>query len=80
MKNVVCPVCGKKGSLQIKYIKTTNGNEIPYYYVAHYELLKGKTRVVSWHYIGKNVPESLRKQTEDGNEPENENEKEPEGE
>jgi len=74
MKNVVCPVCKKRGSLQIKYIKTTNGNEIPYYYVAHYELLKGKTRVVSWHYIGKNVPESLRKQTE------NEKEIEPEGE
>jgi len=64
MKGIVCPVCGKKGSLQVKYIKTTNGNEIPYYYVAHYELLKGKTRVVSWHYIGKNVPESIKKQTE----------------
>ena len=80
MKNVVCPVCGKKGSLQIKYIKTTNGNKIPYYYVAHYEMLKGETRVLNWHYIGKNVPESIKKQTEDGNEPENEKEIEPEGE
>ena len=61
MKSVVCPVCGKKGSLQIKYIKTTNGNEIPYYYVAHYEMLKGETRVVSWHYIGKSLPENLIK-------------------
>ena len=80
MKNVVCPVCGKKGSLQVKYIKTTSNNKIPYYYVAHYEMLKGETRVVSWHYIGKNVPESIKKQTEDGNESENEKEIEPEGE
>jgi len=64
MKNVVCPVCGKKGSLQIKYIKTTSGNEIAYYYVAHYRQLKGKTRLVTWHYIGKSLPENLRKQVE----------------
>jgi len=61
MKDVVCPVCGKKGSLQIKFIKTTSGKKIPYYYVAHYEMLKGETRVVSWHYIGKSLPENLIK-------------------
>ena len=61
MKSVVCPVCGKKGSLQIKYIKTTSGKKIPYYYVAHYEMLKGETRVLNWHYIGKSLPENLIK-------------------
>jgi hypothetical protein len=54
-------VCQKKGSLQVKYIKTSSGKKIPYYYVAHYEMLKGETRVVSWHYIGKILPENLIK-------------------
>jgi len=61
MVTIICPVCGNKGSLQIKYIKTTSGKKIPYYYVAHYEMLKGETRVLNWHYIGKSLPENLIK-------------------
>ena len=64
MVTIICPVCGNKGSLQIKYIKTTSGKKIPYYYVAHYKMLKGDIRVLNWHYIGKSLPENLRKQVE----------------
>jgi hypothetical protein len=53
MKEVICPVCGKKGSLHLKTVKNNYGVEYTYYYVAHYDGLEGKTRKVVWHYVGK---------------------------
>ena len=54
---VKCPKCGKLGSLQPK--KTKHGI---YWRVGHYLGLKGKTRKVKWCYIGKELPESVKKQ------------------
>ena len=54
---VLCPKCGKKGSLQPK--KTKHGI---YWRIGHYIGLKGKTRQVKWCYIGKELPESIKKQ------------------
>jgi len=54
---VKCPKCGELGSLQPK--KTKHG---VYWRVGHYLGLKGKTRMVKWCYIGKEIPESIKTQ------------------
>jgi len=54
---VKCPKCGKLGSLQPK--KTKHG---VYWRVGHYLGLKGKTRKIKWCYIGKEIPEVVKKQ------------------
>ena len=54
---VKCPKCGELGSLQPK--KTKHGI---YWRVGHYKGLKGNTRKVKWCYIGKQLPESMKKQ------------------
>jgi len=54
---VKCPKCGKLGSLQPK--KTKHGI---YWRVGHYIGLKGKTRKIKWCYIGKELPETIKKQ------------------
>jgi hypothetical protein len=54
---VKCPKCGELGSLQPK--KTKHG---VYWRVGHYLGLKGKTRMVKWCYIGKELPETVKKQ------------------
>jgi hypothetical protein len=54
---VKCPKCGELGSLQPK--KTKHG---VYWRVGHYLGLKGKTRKIKWCYIGKELPEALKKQ------------------
>jgi len=54
---VKCPKCGELGSLQPK--KTKHG---VYWRVGHYLGLKGKTRMVKWCYIGKELPEAVKKQ------------------
>jgi len=62
MRGVVCPICGARGSLQLKGVKSTNGKLLFYYYIAHYKQKNGKPHSVSWHYIGKQLPESISKQ------------------
>jgi len=54
---VKCPKCGELGSLQPK--KTKHGI---YWRVGHYRGLKGKTRKIKWCYIGKELPETIKKQ------------------
>jgi len=54
---VKCPKCGELGSLQPKKIKHTI-----YWRVGHYIGLEGKTRKVKWCYIGKELPELVKKQ------------------
>ena len=54
---VKCPKCGELGSLQPK--KTKHG---VYWRVGHYLGLKGKTRMVKWCYIGKEIPETIKTQ------------------
>jgi len=62
MRDIICPVCGARGSLQLKYIKSTNDKLLSYYYIAHYKQKNGKPHSVEWHYVGKQLPESLAKQ------------------
>ena len=61
MTEIICPVCGKKGTLHIKEVKNNYGVVYTYYYVAHYDGVRGKTRKLKWHYIGKELPEQKNK-------------------
>jgi hypothetical protein len=54
-----CPKCGKKGSL---HLTRTRGYH--YWRIAHYTGYDGKvtgTRHVKWCYIGKELPEELKR-------------------
>ena len=57
MTVIICPKCGKKGSLHL-----TKTRKYSYWRVAHYKGLKGTTRQVKWCYIGKKLPEEIKKQ------------------
>ena len=61
VKNVICPKCHEKGSLQAKIIKG-----VRYWRMGHYAGLQGNTRKTKWFYIGRQMPEELQVLTQTG--------------
>jgi len=56
VKNIKCPKSGEIGSLQPKTIKG-----IQYWRIGHHAGVQGSTKKTKWCYIGKNLPEDLRR-------------------
>ncbi|MFI5421787.1 MAG: hypothetical protein ACHQ1H_12530 [Nitrososphaerales archaeon] len=52
-KEEECPRCKKPGSLHLKTVYNKQHRPFKYYYIAHYGGLSGRTRKISWCYIGK---------------------------
>lgn len=51
-RQVICPKCGERGSLQLKKSRGLKG--VGYYWcVAHYLGMEGKTAKVKWCYVHK---------------------------
>lgn len=53
---MICPKCNKRGSLTLK-----KNNDYRYWYTGHYRGHEDNTIKVKWCYIGKELPEELKR-------------------
>ena len=59
-KRIICPKCGKEGSLHLKQAWGRKG-KFYYWYVAHYLGMNGKTSKLKWCYVQRYEDELLRR-------------------
>jgi hypothetical protein len=52
-KEKECPKCKKPGSRHLKTVYNKQHRKYKYFYIAHYSGLSGRTRKITWCYIGK---------------------------
>jgi hypothetical protein len=52
-KEEECPKCKKPGSCHFKTVYNKQHRPYRYFYIAHYGGLSGRTRKITWCYIGK---------------------------